>query len=205
MRKNFEDMILDSDDYGIIDKVFAENLKDRVIIINQEIDENIVEMATMQIIKFNKEDKDIAVEDRKPIRVYISSNGGSVADGFTLIDVMLQSKTPVHTINLSKAYSMGFLIMLAGSKRSGFANSTYLLHDGMKGEISTGSKFKDTAKFYDELDERIKQYVLDRTIIDVKTYNKNFAKEWYMYSDEAKKLGVIQFIVGEDITLDEIL
>lgn len=202
---SFIDEMLESDEVSIIDKVFVENLKDRVIIINQDIDENIVEMATMQIIKFNKEDKGIPVEDRKPVRVYVSSNGGSIADGFTLIDVMLQSKTPVHTLNLSKAYSMGFLIMLAGSKRSAFSNSTFLLHDGMKGEIATGSKFKDTAKFYDELDERIKQYILDRTRIDSKLYDKNVAKEWYMYSDEAKKLGVINSIVGEDITLEEVL
>lgn len=202
---NFLDVILESDEVSIIDKVYVENLKDRVIIINQDIDENIVEMATMQIIKFNKEDKDIPADQRKPIRIYVSSNGGSIADGFTLIDVMLQSKTPVHTLNLSKAYSMGFLIMLAGSKRAAFSNSTFLLHDGMKGEISTGSKFKDTAKFYDELDDRIKQYVLGRTTIESKVYDKNFAREWYMYSDEAKKLGVINSIVGEDIDLDEIL
>lgn len=203
--KNYLDVILESEEAGIIDKVYVENLKDRVILINQEIDDAIIEMATMQIIKFNKEDLGKPVEERKPIRVYVSTNGGSITDGFSLIDVMLQSKTPIHTINISKAYSMGFLIMLGGSERSGFSNSTYLLHDGMKGEISTGSKFKDTSRFYEEMDERIKKYIVERTNIPESTYDANFAKEWYMYSSEAKSLGVINGIIGEDITLDEIL
>ena len=59
--------------------------------------------------------------------------------------------------------------------------------------------------FFDDMDERIKQYVLERTDMDEKTYDKNENRELYMYADKAKEYGVVHKIIGEDITLKQIL
>lgn len=187
------------------DKVFEENLKERRIIINEDIDQSIIETAVLQILKYNKEDKDIPASKRRPIYVYINSLGGEVPNGFCLIDAIITSKTPIHGILLGYGYSMGALILIACHKRYAFKNSTILIHDGTQGAITTGAKFKDIAKFYDEMDTRIKEFVLERTNIDSDFYDAKYQSEFYFYANEGKKLGVIDGIIGEDIDLDEIL
>ena len=190
---------------GFFDKIFDENLKDRKIIINNEIDQDLIETAVLQIMKFNKEDKDIPVEKRKPIFIYVNSLGGEVPNGFCLIDAIETSKTPVYGVVFGYAYSMGALILLATHKRFAFKNSTVLIHDGTQGAITTGSKFKDIAKFYDEMDTRIKDFVLKNTDIDSDFYDAKYQSEFYFYSDKGKELGVIDHIIGVDVDLDEIL
>lgn len=187
------------------DKVFEENLKDRKIIINDDIDQNIIENAVLQILKFNKEDKDIPIEKRKPIYVYVNSLGGEVPNGFCLIDAISVSRTPVIGVVFGYAYSMGALILLGCHRRYAFKNSTILIHDGTQGAVTTGSKFKDIAKFYDEMDNRIKEYVLNNSNIESDFYDAKYQSEFYFYASEGKKLGVIDCIIGEDIDLEEIL
>jgi ATP-dependent protease ClpP protease subunit len=92
--------------YDLADQFQLEDLKQRKLYINFEIDENLMNDITYHILRFNTEDKGKEIKDRQPILLYISSNGGSVNDGFGLIDVILNSKTPVYTINLSYNYSM---------------------------------------------------------------------------------------------------
>ena len=96
--------------YSLEDKFQLEDLKQRKLYINFEIDENLLNDITYHILRFNTEDKGLEISERKPILLYCVSNGGSVNDGFGLIDVILNSKTPVYTINLSYNYSMGLLI-----------------------------------------------------------------------------------------------
>lgn len=63
-----------------------------------------------------KEEKEIGYK-RKPIKIFINSFGGRVADMWSLVDIMLNSKTPIHTYCTGYAYSCGFYIFIAGSKR----------------------------------------------------------------------------------------
>lgn len=188
-----------------LEKVFEDNLNDRVIILNTEVNDTLVEMATLNILKWNREDKYIPIEQRKPIKIYINSVGGEVVNAFNLIDVILNSKTPVIGIALGYAYSCGALILLACHKRYGFELSTYLIHDGIAGASSSAGKFKDIAKFYDDIDNKIKDLVLSRTKMTEEFYNQKYASEFYFFSDEAKELGVIDGIIGQDVSLDEII
>lgn len=103
--------------YCYTDKFEMEDVDNRRLFINSEIDENIIDGAVYHILRYNRLDKDIPVNERKPIIIYINSPGGNVTDGYSLIDVMLTSKTPVYTVNLGIAYSMGFLIYIAGGTK----------------------------------------------------------------------------------------
>ena len=99
------------------DRFEIEETENRRLYLNSAIDESILDSIVFQIMRFNRLDKDIPVEQRKPIVIYINSPGGCVSDGYGLIDVILNSKTPVYTVNQALCASMGFLIFLAGSKR----------------------------------------------------------------------------------------
>ena len=188
--------------YYASDEQFRDLLKERKILINENIDDWVIDDIVMNIFKWNKEDKDIPVEERQPIRIYISTLGGAVDCGFSLIDAIKLSKTPVYTINIGDEYSMGFLIGLAGHKRYTLPNATFLLHDGSTGVVNSMSKVSDTAKFYSEMEERIKKYVLDNSKLTSKMYNMKYGNEWYMYPEEAIKYGFVDEIVSDmDIIL----
>lgn len=191
--------------YYLSDKFQLEDLADRKLYINYNIDETLIDEIVYHILRFNAEDKGKSVESRKPILLYVSSNGGSVVDGFALIDIILASKTPVYTINFSYQYSMGFLIGLAGSKRFGTKNATYLMHDGQNFAYNSTSKLRDQMKFQDQQEERIKQYILSRSKLTSKEYDEKLRIEWYMYADKAKEKGFVDYIVGEDVDIEEIL
>lgn len=191
---------------NFMDKVFEDNLKERKILLNEDITDFVIERIVLQILKFNKEDKGLPVEKRKPIYLYLNSCGGEIANGYAIIDAIQTSKTPVYGVVMAYAYSMGGLIILACHKKYAFKNSTILLHDGAMGAVTSGSKFKDIAKFYDTMNDRIKEFVVANSKMTPEFYDSKYEKEFYMYADkEAKELGIIDYIIGEDCDLDEVI
>ena len=77
----------------------------------------------------------------------------------------------------------------------------------MIGATNSASKMKDTMKFFDALDDRIKQFVLDNTKMTSEFYDEIYEKEYYIFGNkEGKDLGIIDYVIGEDgIKLEEIL
>lgn len=191
---------------GMVEEVFyLKDLKQRKLFLSEDICQETVEDAVRHIMQFNREDAEIPPEERKPILLYLNSNGGDVDAGFMLIDIILASKTPVYTINLGYQYSMGFLIGLAGHKRYATINAKFLHHDGTNVVVNSGAKVKDQMKFQDKVEARIKEYVLSRTQITPAEYDKRLRQEWYLFAADAKKYGMVDFIVGEDCSIDAIV
>lgn len=189
----------------IDDCFYLKDLKQRKLFIDDDICQETIGEIVKHIMQFNKEDKGIKKEDRTPILLYITSNGGNVDDGFELIDIIKNSETPVYTINLGYQYSMAFLINLAGHKRFATKNAKFLMHDGSNFLYSSSAKIKDQMAFQNVVEKRIKDYVLANSKITEKEYSKKYRVEWYMYADEAKKNGFVDYIIGEDCRLDDII
>ena len=188
------------------DKFDFEDIESRRVYINCDINEIILDTAVYHILRYNRLDKDIPIEDRKPIILYINTPGGVVTDGYALIDTIRNSKTPVYTVNLGTCYSMGFLIFIAGKKRYSMPSATFLCHDGFAGAIDSMNKLRDRVEFETgEMCEYTKKYVLEQTKIDSETYDSNERREWYFYPDVAKELGVVTHIIGKDCDIDEVL
>jgi len=157
------------------------------------------------IMQYNKEDKGIDPKDRQPILLYVTSNGGEVDSGFELIDIIQNSKTPVHTINLGYQYSMGFLIGLAGHKRFATQNAKFLMHDGSNFVYNSGAKAQDQMEFQKKVEERVKQYILSRSKLTSEEYDSKLRVEWYLFASEAKDKGFVDYIIGEDCDIDEVI
>lgn len=191
--------------WGVDELFYLRNLQNRKLYLTEDIDECVIDNIVRHILQYNADDIGKPVEERKPILLYCSSNGGSVDPGFEVVDVILQSKTPVYTINLGYQYSMAFLIGLAGHKRFASSNAKFLMHDGSNFIMNSGAKAQDQMEFNKRIEERIKEYVLSRTKITSEMYDAQMRKEWYMFANEAKELGVTDFIIGEDCVLDDIL
>lgn len=180
---------------------YYRNLEDRVIWIDYGVDESILEVSKL-IIYFNKEDKGVPVEQRKPIKLLLYSYGGDGQACFSLLDVIGLSKTPVHTINMGVAMSAGLLILLAGHKRFCLKTSTALAHSGSGGASGTFEQTEAQMKDYKRFVDTMRNYIIDRTNIDTKTLNKYKSKEWYLYSEDQVKYHIVDKIIDD---IDEIL
>ena len=196
---------LPEENNAMVTQLLKELLKERVLVINDVVNSDLLEEITLQIIKINKMDKDIPKGKRSPIWIFIQSPGGSVMAGLNLIDVIESSETPVYTLCFSNCSSMAFHIFISGHKRFAFKNSILLNHDGEVSLSNSGAKAKDTMAFFNSLDERIKNHVISKTNITSEFYDSIYDKEYYMYAnEEGKELGCVDYIIGEDVTINDI-
>lgn len=188
------------------DEFELEEIQGRRLYINAVIDEGVIETIVFHILRFNREDIGIEPENRKPIILYINTPGGSVVDGFGLIDAILCSKTPVYTVNQAMCASMGFLIFLAGEKRFTMPHSTFLMHDGQGFACDSMGKMKDRMEFETkQVEVMVKEYIMSRTTISDDLYEDKYRIEWYMLPKEAKSYSIATDIVGEDCNIDDMI
>ena len=180
---------------------YYRNLEDRVIWIDYDVGEPVLEVSKL-IMYFNKADKDIPVEERKPIKLLVYSYGGDGNACFSLLDIIAISKTPVYTYNMGVAMSAGLLILLAGHKRFCLKNSTALAHSGSGGAQGTFEQTEAQMKDYKRFVDTMRNYIIEQTNIDTKTLNKYKNKEWYLYSEDQVKFGIVNKIIDD---IDEIL
>ena len=191
---------------GMVEEIFYLNdLKQRKLFLNVDVEQLYVADIVKHIMQYNKEDKGIDPKDRQPILLYVTSNGGEVDSGFELIDIIQNSKTPVYTINLGYQYSMGFLIGLAGHKRFATQNAKFLMHDGSNFVYNSGAKAQDQMEFQKKVEDRVKQYILSRSKLTSEEYDSKLRVEWYLFASEAKDKGFVDYIIGEDCDIDEII
>lgn len=207
---NYFDILIDPavllENCGTLDDIFRlKDLQQRKLVINENITPYGVEEAVKMILQYNKEDKDVAPERRKPILLYLTTLGGDVDAGFELIDVIESSKTPVYTINLGYQYSMGFLIGLAGHKRFATKHAKFLMHDGSNFVYDSGAKAQDKMEFDKRVENRVKDYVLAHSNVTSEEYDSKLRVEWYLFADEAKEKGFTDCIIGIDCDIDEIV
>lgn len=190
--KNLENLQLPSPEL----LTYYRDLEDRVIWIDYGVDESVLEVSKL-IMHFNKLDKEIPVEERKPIKLLVYSYGGDGNACFSLLDIISISKTPVWTVNMGVAMSAGLLILLAGHKRFCLKNSTALAHSGSGGACGTYEQTEAQMKDYQRFVQTMRDYILERTNIDTKTFNKYKNKEWYLYAEDQVKYHIVDKIVDD--------
>lgn len=179
----------------------------RKFYLNYGVDQPGVHEIARHILQINREDASAGIPpaERTPILIYIASNGGEVDSGFELIDIIESSVTPVYTINLGFEYSMGFLIGLAGHKRFAFKNAKFLMHDGSNVVYGSGSKVQDQIEFNKVQERRIRDYVLSHSKVTPEEYDSKLRVEWYLFADEAKEKGFVDYIIGTDCAIDAVI
>jgi len=179
---------------------FYRRTQKREILWNDDIDDSTIDIA-LYIKKWNEEDKGKAVEERKPIKVFINSDGGSLDTVMHIIDIILLSKTPVITIGMGRVYSAGGLLLMAGHKRYIFNHTSCLIHDGSSGAIGSVGKLLDNLKFTEASEQRIKHYIITQTRITTEMYEDNYRRDWFLFSDEMIRLGIADEIVTDIDTI----
>lgn len=168
----------------------------RVLWVDSEICGNLTELTKL-IIKYNKEDKDKPVDDRQPIKIFITSPGGNLDETLAFVGLIGISKTPVWTIDAGWAYSAAGLILMSGHKRFALPNTECLIHSG-SGHL--GGSYEQTTeqmKNYKALVDKMRDFILSKTKIDQKLFKKQSTKDWYITTEEMLKYGIVDNIVDD--------
>lgn len=204
MKKNNDlDFLQDVISYSQMDpqsyQYFYNLLKKRTIVFNEEVDVDIVENLIMPLLDFEKDDCE------EPITLILATPGGSTLAGLSVCNIIDNYKKKLNIIIPNYALSMGFYITIAGKnnpnvKKYAYPYSFFLLHAGETGASGESGSVKDLICFYDKIDEQIQDYVLSHTSITKEEYLTHIRKQWYLTAKEAKDLGVIDYIIGEDVS-----
>ena len=141
-------------------------------------------LLTKTIIEINLEEKDIPENELKPITIYINTLGGDLDVSFNLADIMIASRIPIITVAMGSVMSAGFIIFLAGSRRYVFNHSNLLVHSGSASLSGTAEQVAAAQENYKMLLNQMKYFILERTEIPEKVFNKNRAKDWYLTMDD---------------------
>lgn len=176
----------------------AEN---RTFYVDTEIDVSLIEISK-NIIEINRADKGIPIEQRKPIWICIYSYGGELDAAYSFIAVMESSVTPVYTVNMGVAMSAGLLLLLGGQKRYCMKRSRALYHSGSAGISGTYEQVEANTDSYKKMVKDMRDYIMEKTTIDSKLFNKMKAKDWYISDEEQVKFGICEAVIS---SLDVIL
>ena len=178
--------------------IFWKNYKDRIFYIDYEIEDDYKLMELSKIIvRLNWEDREIAVEERKPIYIYIFSYGGDMNQANFFADLLIASKTPVVTVAMGAVMSAGFEIFLAGHKRYAFKHTQMLVHSGSASFTGTAEQIAAAQANYKKQLDSTKCYVLERTTIDEETFEKNRSKDWYFDEEDFLEYHIVDEIVTD--------
>ena len=139
--------------------IYSRLLKDRIIFLGDEVDNNTANLIIAQLLFLEAEDPD------KDISFYINSPGGSVTAGFAIYDTMNYIKPDVSTICVGMAASMGAFLLAAGAKGKRFAlpNSEIMIHQPLGGVQGQATDIAIHAKRIVEIKEQINKILSERT------------------------------------------
>lgn len=176
------------------------NTNKRLFYLSDNVDKTTIGKVCFNLLYLLQEDDETDKKEkdfkREPIKIYVNSFGGSVYDMWALIDIMLNSKTPIYTYCTGYAMSAGFQIFLAGEKRYVSKNATLLYHQL---SMWTGGKYLDVCNVMQERERNqkdIEKYIMSRTNISQEKLNEVREKkiDWYIHSEDCEKLGIAEIM-----------
>ena len=172
--------------------IYSRLLKERVIFLGSEIDDNVANLVIAQMLFLESEDPE------KDIHIYINSPGGSITAGMAIFDTMQYIKPDVSTICIGMAASMGAFLLAAGAigKRFALPNSEIMIHQPLGGTRGQATDIEIHAKRIVQMKERLNRILAERT---GQTYRKVAAdteRDFFMSAEAAQKYGLIDQVIA---------
>lgn len=175
--------------------IFSRLLKDRIIFLGESVNPTSASLVIAQMLFLESENPD------KDIYLYINSPGGSITDGYAIVDTMNYVKCPITTICIGQAASFGAILLANGTKgkRMATPNSEILIHQPLiRGGISgQATDIKIHADNMQQTRTKLTQFLSDKT-------GQSFEKVWedterdnIMTAEQALKYGLIDKILYE--------
>lgn len=167
-------------------------LRDRIILLNGPIKEDVVEKAVIPLIRFAEK------HPRTPIQLWINSFGGSTEDGQAVVDVIQTLKTPIVTVAFGKAMRAAFDIFLAGDMRIVYPNSVLMCHSGSTSIFDQSlPSVKIESDLCNKYIGRWAKFYAERTTMTEQEWKRllNGGLNKYFFPEEALKLGIAHRLI----------
>lgn len=182
-------------DEDITTKIERVLTEERVIYLQGIIDETSISNAVAMVHYYNLEDdrNEIVTQNRKNIKIYISSEGGEIIWCKKLLSAIENSKCKIETIaEGGQIASAGFVIFIAGDIRKMSRHTEPLYHTLSAGLSGTYAEMKNQMGFYDRVQKDMDKYITERTEIPLKKLNRYRERnlDWHMTFEECKKYKV---------------
>lgn len=167
--------------------VYSRLLKDRIIFLGTEIDDNVANAIVAQLLFLEAEDPD------KDIIMYINSPGGVVTAGMAIYDTMNYIKPDIQTVCIGQAASMGALLLGAGAKGKRFAleHARIMIHQPLGGASGQATDIEIQAKEILRIKKMLSQILADSTGKSLDEILTDTERDNYMSAEEAKEYGLI--------------
>ncbi len=171
--------------------IFSRLLKSRIILLGDEVDESLANVIIAQLLFLEAEDPD------KDIALYINSPGGIITAGFAIYDTMQHIKSPVNTICIGQAASMGAFLLAGGApgKRMALPNARIMIHQPYGGASGQATDIEIQAKEIVRLRQRLNTLMAVHTKQPIEKIEQDVERDFFMSPTEALEYGLIDKIV----------
>ncbi|MBN6186568.1 ATP-dependent Clp endopeptidase proteolytic subunit ClpP [Aneurinibacillus sp. BA2021] len=171
--------------------IYSRLLKDRIIMLGSEIDDQVANAVVAQLLFLAAEDPD------KDIHLYINSPGGSITAGMAIYDTMQFIKPDVSTICIGMAASMGSFLLMAGAKGKRYAlpHSEVMIHQPLGGVRGQAADIKIHAEWILKTKEKINQIYAERTGQPLERIERDTDRDRFLDALEAKEYGLIDEVI----------
>ena len=173
--------------------VFSRLMADRIIFLGTDIDSDVANIITSQLIYLN------SIDNKEEISLYINSPGGSIVDGLAIYDVMNYVSPDVKTYAVGLAASMGAVLLSSGAKGKRYAlqHSRIMIHQPMGG-IAPGTQESDMAIAYEQIKyykHKLYEILAKNTGQDIKTIETDADRDNWFTAIQAQSYGLIDNVL----------
>jgi len=179
--------------------IYSRLLKDRIIFLGTEIDDNVANLMNAQLLFLEHENPE------QDIHIYINSPGGSITALLAMYDTMQYIKPDVSTIVMGQAASAAAVLLAAGSKgkRYGLPHSRVLIHQPSGGAGGQAVDIEIQAREILRYRRLLDQILADHTGQSVEKISKDSDRDFIMTAEEAKAYGIIDEVITSRAALEE--
>ena len=171
--------------------IYSRLLKERIIFLTGQINDNVASLVTAQLLFLEAEDP------KKEIYLYINSPGGLVTAGLGIYDTMQYVKPDISTLCIGQAASMGSFLLAAGTKGKRFSlpNSRIMVHQPSAGFQGQATDIEIHANEVLSLKKRLNEIYSKHTGKSVDDIKSALERDNFMTADAAKEFGLIDEVV----------
>ena len=171
--------------------IYSRLLKDRIILLSDEINDVTASLVVAQMLFLAAEDPE------KDIQLYINSPGGSITAGMAIYDTMQHVRPDVSTICVGMAASMGAFLLASGTKGKRYAlpNSTIMIHQPIGGARGQATDIKIHAEWIIRMKNHLNRLLAEKTGQPLSKIEIDVERDYFMSAQEAKDYGLIDQVM----------
>jgi len=171
--------------------IFSRLLKDRIIILSEEVNDVSASLVVAQMLFLEAEDPD------KDISLYINSPGGSITSGMAIYDTMKYIKCDVSTICIGMAASMGAFLLSSGTpgKRFALPHSEIMIHQPLGGMQGQASDIKIHADRIIKIRQTLNEILAENTGKPLEVIERDTDRDNFLTAQEALEYGLVDKVI----------